>query len=221
LKTWFQAPGKLLLVNPNASDLCLERRWPGERFVEVLSQLLDQMENLHVAFSGSPAERPYVSTLHFQLSRYGERVRNLAGELSLGGLLALLERTDCFLTNDSGPMHMGFALGLPTVALFGPGHPLHYAAHSEPTKTVVLYESIICSPCLYHSDFPPCGGDNQCMKLVEPVSVVKACLALLLHLETPQGPLPQSWQYPQEVPRVSSSAGLPLGRIMPRPFFKK
>ena len=169
-----------------------------------------------MAFAGSPAERAYVSSLHFQLRRYGERVRNLAGELSLGGFLALLEKVDCFLTNDSGPMHMAFALVRPTVALFGPGHPLHYAAHSEPAKTMVLYEPILCSPCLYHSDFTPCSGDNQCMKLIAPASVVKACLALLLPLEVPPGPLPQIWQRPQSNPRLISQDGLPLGRIMLR-----
>jgi ADP-heptose:LPS heptosyltransferase len=217
LKIWSQTPGKILVVNPNASDLCLERRWPGERFVEVLSQLLDQIENLHVALAGSPAERPYVSSLHSQLLRYGERVRNLAGELSLGGFLALLERVDCFLTNDSGPMHMAFALARPTVALFGPGHPLHYAAYSEPAKTMVLYEPILCSPCLYHCDFTPCSGDNQCMKLIEPASVVKACLALLIAPKSsPAGSFPQRWTPPQVYPTVKSPDGNLLGKVMLR-----
>jgi ADP-heptose:LPS heptosyltransferase len=216
LKTRFQAPGKLLVVNPNASDLCLERRWPGERFVEVLSKLLDQIGNLHVVFSGSPAERPYVDGLHSQLRRYGERVFNLAGELSLGGFMALLERVDCFLTNDSGPMHMALALARPTVALFGPGHPLHYAAHCEPTKTIVLYEPILCSPCLYHSDFTPCSGDNQCMKLIEPASVVKACQNLLVSYANSPEPLSQTWRSPQGDPRVISQDGLLLGRVILR-----
>ena len=218
LKTWSQAPGKLLVVNPNASDLCLERRWPGERFVEVLSQLLDQIENLYVAFAGSPTERPYVSSLHSQLLRYGERVRNLAGELSLGGFLALLERVDCFLTNDSGPMHMAFALVRPTVALFGSGHPVHYASQAPSLRTIVLYEPILCSPCLYHSDFPPCGGDNQCMRLIEVKSVVAACLALLQGQDaTPAKRLPQSWTLPCLTPQFLTPDGQPLGRVVLRP----
>jgi ADP-heptose:LPS heptosyltransferase len=217
LGKWPQDNGKMLVVNPNASDLCLERRWPGDRFVEVIIQLLDQINNLQVALTGSPAERNYVSLIHSQLFRYGERVRNFAGELSLGGFLALLERTDCFLTNDSGPMHMAFALVRPTVAMFGPGHPMHYAAYSEFSKTVVLYEPILCSPCLYHSDFTLCSGDNQCMKLIESSTVSTACLAMLISSEVlSTSSFPQRWAPPQEFPKVNSPDGVLLGKVILR-----
>lgn len=218
IQKWRRATGKLLVVNPNASDLCLERRWPRDYFVKTLSQLLDEIASLHVALVGSPSERAYVSGIHYHLSHYGERVRNLAAELSFGGFLALLERMDCFLTCDTGPMHLAFALDKPTVALFGPVHPLHYATHSEATKTVILYEPSLCSPCLHHSDFPPCAGDNQCMKLIEPPSVVRACLALLLSSEAPPaGALPQTWTPPPILPRVNAPNGVLLGRVNLRP----
>jgi ADP-heptose:LPS heptosyltransferase len=218
IKKFSWGRGKVLVVNPNASDLCLERRWPGDSFVQALSQLLDQIDTLQVALVGSPAEREYVNGIHSRLSGYGERVRNLAGELSLGGFLGLLERTDCFLTCDTGPMHLAFALATPTVAIFGPGHPLHYVTHAEAAKTVILYEPILCSPCLYHSDFPPCLGDNQCMKLIEPESVIESCLAFLLPQEvTRSTPLPQSWASPQVSPRVSSPDGAFFGRVSLRP----
>jgi ADP-heptose:LPS heptosyltransferase len=216
LKAWSQVPGKLLVVNPNASDLCLERRWPVERFVEVLSQLLDQIEHLQVALVGSPAERAYVSSLHSQLLGYGDCVRNLAGELSLGGFLALLEKVDCLLTNDSGPMHMAFAMVRPTVALFGPSHPLHFAAFSEPTKTIVLYEPTLCSPCLHHSDFPPCVGDNECMKSIEPASVVKACHSMLLPPDASPDSLPQSWSRPLQKSKAATQENVILGKVILR-----
>lgn len=217
LENWLTPPQRLLVVNPNASDLCLERRWPGENFVQVLGRLLAEMPDLHAALVGSGAERGYVSGIEAQLAPYGERVRNLAGVLSLGGFLALLERADVFLTNDSGPMHMALALGRPTVSLWGPGDPGHYANPADPVPHIVLYEPVLCSPCIYQSDLPPCGGDNQCMQALEVDSVVKACRALL----SPQGgqpeePLDQVWRRPQIIPKLTDEHGQPLG-VVTRP----
>ncbi|MGJ3257497.1 MAG: glycosyltransferase family 9 protein [Alcanivorax sp.] len=47
-------------------------------------------------------------------------VIDLCDQLSLAGLVALLQRSRGFIGNDSGPMHLAAACGLPTVALFGP-----------------------------------------------------------------------------------------------------
>jgi lipopolysaccharide heptosyltransferase II len=183
----------LLVVNPNASDLCLERRWPLTHFAAAIAALLEQIPNLTVALTGTPAEREYVTSLQSPLAQYEQRVINVAGQLSLGGLLALLERADCILTNDSGPMHMAVTLKRPTVALFGPVHPQHYAMLANRARTVIFYERVICSPCVHHSDMPPCGGDNQCMKLIRADGVVKACLAFLSCEGQKQARFPQQW----------------------------
>lgn len=217
LEGWLEATEKLLVVNPNASDLCLERRWPRECFAQAISELLDRSECIKVALVGGHEERAYVSALHGMLSERGSRVRNLAGDLSLGGFMGLLGRADCLLTNDSGPMHLAFVLGRPTVALFGPVHPFHYVQDARGSRNVVLYEPVFCSPCLHQSEFQPCGGDNQCMKLIRTESVVRACMAMLFpDLEGGQGELPQSWKRPEKAPAVMAKDGTPLGRIVLR-----
>jgi len=213
---WLQPSEKLLAVNPNASDLCLERRWPEASFVQCLGELLEKLPNLKVALVGSPEEAAYVAGIAAELSRYGGRVRNLAGELSFGGFLALLPLADCFLTNDSGPMHLAFALDRPTVALFGPGHPLHYVSKNA-AHALILYEPVVCSPCLYHSDLPPCVGDNQCMQLLRVESVVTACRALLQAPELVQpDSLPQVWQPLLHPLQVVGPGDQPLGRVILR-----
>lgn len=217
LEGWLGATDKLLVVNPNASDLCLERRWPRECFAQAVGALLDSSESIKVALVGSNEERGYVSGLHGMLSDYGSRVRNLAGELSLGGLMGVLRHADCLLTNDSGPMHLAFVLGRPTVALFGPVHPFHYVQDTHGPKNVVLYEPVFCSPCLHQSEFQPCGGDNQCMKSIRVESVVAACMSMLYpERQSAQGDLPQSWKRPEKTPAVLAQDGTPLGRIVLR-----
>ena len=164
--------GRYLVVNPNASDLMLERRWPASRFASLIDGLLAR-HDLSVVLIGSPAERAYVAKLLEQISdRVGERVVNMAGELSLGGLFALLEDARCVVTNDTGPMHMAWALGVPTICLFGPVNPDHYGWSKSGVQ--ILYSKVYCSPCTHEVDNPPCGGNNVCMQRIEVVRVAEA-----------------------------------------------
>jgi ADP-heptose:LPS heptosyltransferase/2-polyprenyl-3-methyl-5-hydroxy-6-metoxy-1,4-benzoquinol methylase len=157
-------PGCYLVVNPNASDLLVERRWPAGRFAALIDGLLARHE-LSVVLIGSPGERPYVAGLVEQVTHPDRgRVVDLAGELSLGGLFALLEGARCLVTNDTGPMHMAWALEVPTVCLFGPVDPHHYGWAKSGVE--VLYSRVYCSPCVHEVDNPPCGGDNICMQRI-------------------------------------------------------
>jgi ADP-heptose:LPS heptosyltransferase len=151
------------VVNPNASDLLLERRWPAERFAKVIDRLLD-LHDWPVVLIGAPADIPHVTEVAGQVREGKDRVLNLAGRLSLGGLFALLEGALCVVTNDTGPMHMAWALGTPTVCLFGPVDPGHYGW--EGAGVQVLYKRIYCSPCVHEVDEPPCQGNNVCMQRI-------------------------------------------------------
>ena len=91
------------------------KRWREDRFAEVADRLADELD-LSVAIIGSESERTI-----------GERVRDrmksgaalLSGLTSLETLVGILAEASLMVTNDSGPMHIGAALGTPTVAVFG------------------------------------------------------------------------------------------------------
>jgi ADP-heptose:LPS heptosyltransferase len=164
-----------IVVNPNASELLLERRWPAEFFAETLQRLVSQGHQ--IALMGVRDERPYVQALIDTLpAEVKARVANTAGRLNLGELLALLEGAACVLTNDTGPMHMSIALRRPTVCLFGPANPEHYGQTLDYVE--IFYSRVFCSPCLYEADEPPCHGDNICMQLIRPEPVLQAVLRL-------------------------------------------
>ncbi|MGZ3634110.1 MAG: lipopolysaccharide heptosyltransferase II [Parachlamydiaceae bacterium] len=142
----------ILGINPGAaygSAKC----WLPERFVEVTKQLL-QRDNLYVLYFGDPSGAPLVETICDQLPF--ERVINLAGKTSLRELLALINCCSLFLTNDSGPMHIASALGVPLVALFG---------STDDTRTgpynggLVIHKHVECSPCYKRE----CPIDFRCM----------------------------------------------------------
>lgn len=154
---------RLTLVNPNASDLLIERRWPEERWAAYLDRATQRWPQLFFLLVGAPNERKYVSEIYHQLSPETKgKVINLAGEADFGTYLALIKIVDLVITIDSGPLHIAASLGKQTISLWGPGDPGHYAPLDR--KHRILYEPEYCSPCLYHADVPPCNGDNTCMR---------------------------------------------------------
>jgi ADP-heptose:LPS heptosyltransferase len=170
-------PQRYLVVSPNADLMSERRRWPTNRFASLIQQAIGRLD-LPVVLTGVRAERPLVASIVEQIPGGGTgRVHNLAGELSLGGLLALLEQARCLITIDTGPMHMAWALGTPTVCLFGPGDPVHYGWAGSGVE--ILYERVYCSPCLYETDEPPCRGDNVCMQRITVEAVLAAIQRVL------------------------------------------
>ncbi len=172
--------GKICVVNPNASERGTERRWPAERFSEAAGRLLARHPSLGIVLTGSRDEHPYTEGVARGIPRpWRPRVTNLAGRLSLGGLHALLNHAHVFLTNDSGPLHLAIHSATPTVGLFGPTRPDLVLPDIDRRRLTVLYDAHYCSPCLYHVQRPPCGGENVCMSSLSVERVVRAVETML------------------------------------------
>jgi ADP-heptose:LPS heptosyltransferase len=166
---------RYLVVNPNASDLRLERRWPAESFAALIAGVAPACP---VVLVGTEAERAHVSRV---LGGVPEAARaavfDTSGRLGIGALIALIEGAAAVVSNDSGPMHLGLALGVPTVCLFGPCQPDPYVAPGP--RAAVFYERQPCSPCVHAPGPAPCGGDNVCMKAIGVAAVLAATRRLL------------------------------------------
>ena len=76
----------------------------------------------------------------------GAAAVNLAGKISIGGLLALYEQAEGLVTNDSGPLQLALCQGLPTVSFFGPEIPVLYGPQYGRNR--VLFQHLACSPCI-------------------------------------------------------------------------
>lgn len=153
----------LLVVNPNASDLRLERRWTPEGFRGLIERLLLNYPKHFIVLTGSPAETDYAAEIAKPFA--GEsRVINSAGKLKLNGLLALIDHADVVITNDTGPLHLALAFRKPVTGLFGPCSPTQYG---QMETCVPIYKNVYCSPCVHEFAVPPCLGNNQCMKQIQ------------------------------------------------------
>lgn len=166
---------KYIVVNPNASDLRLERRWDLENFVALIHRICDEFPEHKVILIGAGNEAAYVNRLSSQLLSKSNVVDS-SGKLSIKELLILIANSSLMITNDTGPMHIAFALKVKTVALFGPCSPQQYG---EIGNTITIYKNTYCSPCVHEFIIPPCKGDNQCMKKIKVEEVLNSVRAQL------------------------------------------
>ncbi len=95
---------------------------------------------------------------------------NLTGKLKLDASVAAISEAALLIGVDTGLTHMGSALKVPTVALFGSTCP--YLDPMAP-RSSVLYEKLACSPCRRH---PTCSGRFDCMRSLEVERVMAEAL---------------------------------------------
>jgi len=165
---------RLVSVNVNASELCLERKWPAEDFITLVTLLATKYTDIKFIFIGSRIEKGYVDNIFNQLSPKCRNVINLTGQSRLEDLIVLLGNSLLFIGNDSGPLHLAEALNTPTVSFFGPETPSLYGPRGR--EHIVFYKGLYCSPCLniYNVKTAMCGGNNKCMQAITVEEVVDA-----------------------------------------------
>ncbi|MBI5559333.1 MAG: glycosyltransferase family 9 protein [Deltaproteobacteria bacterium] len=119
----------------------LQKLWTIEGYADVADWLAARGHQ--VLFVGGPAEAGRTEEI---LAKLQHRVFNFTGSLSLGELLALLEKCSVFLGNDSGPMHMADAMGTAVVALFSYADEHEWGPCSA--RSVVLRGQKPCDDCI-------------------------------------------------------------------------
>lgn len=153
---------KYIVINPNASDLRIERRWNIESFIHICETISNQLSEYKIVLIGSKNEVKYINRFvnHF---KNHSNIISLAGKTSISELVEILKNSKFLLTNDTGPMHLAFASKVKTVALFGPCSPIQYGINSN---CYPIYTNMYCSPCIHEFALPPCKGDNICMSSI-------------------------------------------------------
>jgi heptosyltransferase-2 len=148
------------------------KRWLTERFAEAAISIARERQADVVVF-GSMQESPICQVVCEAITSAGVRCADVSGKTTLAELIELMAACELCLTNDSGPMHIASALGVPTVAIFGATD----AAATGPagTRARIVQEPVECSPCLLRE----CPIDHRCMVRVETGRVVGVALNLL------------------------------------------
>ncbi|WP_166398044.1 glycosyltransferase family 9 protein [Rubrobacter marinus] len=125
----------LALLHPGAS--VPEKRWPAEGFALVARGLV--REGYAVAVTGSEGERE----ISRRVCDLAPGAVDLSGKTDLPALIGLVSRADLLVSNDTGPAHLAYALGTPSVTVFGPSTDVGRWGPLERERHAVLLEDPI------------------------------------------------------------------------------
>ena len=160
---------RLILINPNASDLLPQRRWAQARFSELIQSIAKRYPDDLILITGSPAEIAYVETVRSVANV--PHALNFAGQVSFSELPALYTLSDVMVTNDSGPGHFSAVTPLRTIVLFGPETPALYGSLGN---SISITANLACSPCVSAANHrkTPCHN-NVCMQAISVSQVME------------------------------------------------
>jgi heptosyltransferase-2 len=166
-------PGPVLGIHPGSA--WGSKRWTDEGFAVVARLAADAGANV-LLFAGPGEESGVAGILRLAgLAEESPRIRNLAGRLGLIRLAAFLRLLDCFLVNDSGPMHLAWMQRVPVVALFGPTVREHgFFPRGEAARVLEAPVVPDCRPCGLHGRKTCPRGDHACMTGIDPDTVWQA-----------------------------------------------
>ena len=160
---------KLLVVTPGAS-FGSSKLWPTGHFARACDTL-HRRRGLRTVLAPGPGEQGISAAVAAAMD--APALELAWPPSSLAELVALIDRAELLLTNDTGPRQIAVARGRPVVVLMGPTDPRHTGHLLERQR--VLREDVACSPCHHKT----CPIDHRCMIRLGPERVVAAAEELL------------------------------------------
>lgn len=164
--------GPVFGVNPGS--VWATKRWTQEGYAQLIGALKRKYGGQIVLFGGEE-DRKIAENI---MALSGHACVSLVGRIGLGELAAAIERCHVFITNDSGPMHVAVARGVPVVAIFCATTPsLGFFPYSQ--NAVVVEKELACRPCGSHGGRYCPLGTEDCMRLVKAEDVMRGVERLL------------------------------------------
>ena len=166
---------RLVLLNPNASDLLPQRRWPVEYFAQLGRRIVERWEDAVILITGAPDEAAGAEDLRQRIGH--ARAINFAGRSAFSDLPLLYSISALMVSNDSGPAHFAAVTDMPTIVLFGPETPALYAPLG---RTHAITAGLACSPCVSAANHRKTAcTDPVCMTAIPPERVLAAVAEIL------------------------------------------
>jgi len=161
---WLTADKKYFGINSGAA-FGPAKRWLPEYFAETITAIYSEYGYIPVLFGASNEKQ--IGELILNNLNPEIPTLNLIGKTNLQELFSCIKHCSVFLTNDSGPMHIAAALGVPTVAIFGSTNDITTGPFSN--NAIVLKSSEPCAPCIKRH----CAYNTYaCMKNIKPSDAV-------------------------------------------------
>ncbi len=166
---WLANVKDIVGINMAASFKWPSKNWPLESTAKLCDLL--SAKNIRVVITGTEKDKSMAQEL---LKMVKSKPAILVGKTTISQLAALMERCSVFVTQDSAPMHVAAAMGIPFIALFG---PTDSKRHLPPARRSIVFEKKpVCSPCYA----PQCRiKTHDCMKEITPKEVLKQIQKLM------------------------------------------
>jgi heptosyltransferase II len=158
---------QILGLSPGAGKAT--KRWPSERYGALASRAL--AAGWQVVVQGTEEERP----LGAAIREIAPAAADLTGRLDLAALGGVVSRCAAFVSNDSGPMHLARALGVPSLAIFGSTDPGMFELEGHRA----LFAAVPCAPCSFFGLTSCPEGHFRCMLDLSPDDAWQALQPLL------------------------------------------
>ncbi|GHO45115.1 lipopolysaccharide heptosyltransferase II [Ktedonospora formicarum] len=154
------------------------KRWPLERYRALVQKLVWEL-GARVLLIGGPSDAPLTRQLLEGLEVPAGSVLDRAGSTSIGELGAQLEACSLYIGNDSSPMHMAAAVGIPVIGIFGPTSPTEYGPYpTNDPKHIGLWKHPTGQPCFFQGKMRECHNCT-CMSSITVDDVWQAVQRLL------------------------------------------
>ena len=146
------------------------KRWPSAYYAGLARQLAAEGNTVWVI--GGPGERELAGEI---VAAAPAHIRDLTGPDLRNAILALAA-AQAAVSNDSGLLHVAAAIGTPSVGIFGPTSPWHWAPLNPIAAVIETKSELACRPC--HK--PVCGLEHhRCMRDIPVEQVAVAARAAL------------------------------------------
>lgn len=162
---------KIITIHPSSS--CPSKKWPAERFSRVADRLIEEYNIKVVLIAGAGNKND--SLIVKRCMKH--KAVDFSGETSIPELASLLKRSDLFISNDSGPVHVASAVGTPAIVIFGRKDKGLGPKRWGPTgkSDIILHKDAGCIQCLAHN----CAKEFLCLKMIKEDDVIKAVKACI------------------------------------------
>ena len=164
---------KIMLVAPGGGrswgENAFYKQWGPERFAQAVNRFA-QGTPTKVIVVGDTDEAGLIQAVSTRLEM--PHFDLIGKPLDLVG--AFLLRSGLLLCNDSGLLHLGHALGIRTVSIFGPVDERVYGPWGSDAPHRVLTAPVPCRPCYKDFHFPPCPHNRRCLEEISVEKVLEA-----------------------------------------------
>jgi len=174
LDAWHPERRPLVALHIGSGDNFTGRRWPAASFARLADRLIQERDAL-IVFTGAGRERALIADCR---SRMRGPSIDAGGLFQIDELIEFLARVDLLVSNDTAPVHLGSALEIDLIAIYGPNTPALYGPLHRGAR--VFHAGLPCSPCITNTNAKTSYCRRPvCMTSIDVDQVAAAALSML------------------------------------------